>query len=718
MKLCITEKESVADEISKVIGAVKKTNEFYIGNNFIVSWCLGHLIELCDVADYNAAFKKWDLETLPIIPDNFKYRVKQQKDVQERFNVLRDLMFRDDVEEIIDCGDAGREGCCIQFLVRNFANCTKPVRRLWISSLTQESIHMGFQNLRDIHDFDLLTEAAIARMKKDWVIGINATRAMTKKYATNDVLYCGTAQSPTLNLIVQKANQIEEFQPSEYFTIKVDVANGVFATLKTEDKIDNFSYAKSIEAFLYNKMLVVERIIQKRKKEERPFLYNLTDLQRDANKKFQFSAKKVLDIMQSLYMKKLTTYPRTSSKFITQDMESMFIARLHDIATIPQFENLAVYLENQELNIDNRIINDDGVTDHHAIIVTENIRHFDLKKLTLEERELLHLIIARMFISVNQSHILEETKIIFSCADYCFELSQTETIRDGWRASEKIFFPDKRKKRQKSSIDLSVFEEGEQIEINKILVEQTQTSPPQYYTEDTLLFVMQNIDKTIPDPVLRKKLKGYGIGTEATRADIIEGLVKHGYIKREKKAKITYLLPTEKGKKLVSVLPQELLSCTQSIEWEEQLCEIEAGGLSMEDFTDIVSSYTKDLIQQIKDTDATDITFWADEIVGICPRCQRNVIENRKNGVYSCEGFYDRENKCTFSIWKNNKRYMSRTTTPLKTGQIKLLLEGKTFVANCISKTTGKPYKGIFAMKDKGKNVDVEMIDFAKSHKS
>lgn len=711
MKLCITEKPNVAEIIAKVIGANIKHDGFYEGNGFYVTWCVGHLITLSYPDVYDPKYKDWKLSNLPFLPSDYKLEVI--KSTEPQFNVIKRLIHQNDVDMIIDCGDAGREGCNIQNLVRLQAGCQKPVKRLWISSLTEKAIHNGFENLRDISEYDDMTKAAWARMRKDYIVGINATRAISSKYGNGKVLNCGLAQTPTLGLIVAQTNKVEEYVSENYYTIDIQLENELHAKYFTDgDEKITFSGAKKIESVIIGNSLKIVKILKKKKKIERPKLYDLTTLQIEANTKYQYSAKETLDLCQSLYEKRLITYPRTSSKFLPEDMREEFAKRLTCINGIKEYEELSTFFATQDLVMDDRIFDDKGLSDHHAIIVTEEIDKIASKgDITEKEMDILHLIIQKMYLSVCESYIYEETTILYACDDLYFVSRLSQPIRLGWKWLDAQFEKKELKKKELAIPDLV---EGDCIPVTKVNIEEKKKSGPKYFTESSLLYAMENVYKFLPDETLRKKIKGHGIGTEATRADIIEGLISHGYVKRERKNKVVYLLPTQKGINLISIMPEELVSYILSAEWEIMLDEIENGSMNDSEFMDIVFNYTIDLVDMIKNT--TYKVAFNDELpVGKCPRCGFNVFEKyskSKDILYACEN-----KECKFVLFKNDKSFFSRTKNSLKKGQIKLLLEGKSFVADCISNTTNKKYRAVFGLNDTGSYVNVQMTEFAKNNR-
>lgn len=705
MYLCIAEKPNVAEHIADALGAKTKNEYYYEGNGYYVTWCVGHLIALSYPDAYDSRYKSWDLATLPFIPTEYKLEVIKSTEMQ--FNAIRDLMHREDVTMIIDCGDAGREGCNIQNLVRVYAKCDKPVKRLWISSLTEKSILDGFENLRNIHDYDNMTMAAWARMRKDYVVGINATRAVTAKYGNNTVMNCGMAQTPTLGLIVAQANKVEEYVAENYYTIDVCLDDDIHVKyLPEEGEKISFSEAKVIEGGLLGKAVKVEGIEEKKKKVERPQLYDLTTLQCEANSKYQYSAKEVLNICQELYERRLITYPRTSSRYLPEEMKSDYIRILQIIGEIEEYKDLSVFFCENGTVLDQRIFDDGRLSDHHAIIVTDEISEQQIRNLSDKQLDILHMIIRRMYIVVCESYIYQETKILFSAEDIFLGTNVNTPIRLGWKWLDAQFSGKELKKTEQGALqNINV---GDCIAVVDVQIEEKTKAEPKYYTESSLLYAMENIHKFFPDPIMRKKVKGHGIGTEATRADIIEGLIEHGYVKRERKNKVIYLLPTQKGINLISIMPEELVSYTLSAEWEMMLDEIENGAMDEEEFMNIVYDYTTELISTIKNSDYK-VAFCDDLPVGTCPRCGMDVYERGKKGkkLYACEN-----KECNFAIFKEDKSFMNKTKTPLKTGQVKLLLAGKTFAADCISSKNNEKYRALFYLKDQGTYTSVQIKEF------
>jgi len=704
MILCIAEKQNVAEKIANVLGANVFKNTYYVGNEYYITWCVGHLIALSYPDSYDEKYKKWSIDTLPFIPTTYKTEVI--KSTKEQYDTIHMLIHQDDVDYIIDCGDAAREGCNIQDLVRKQAGCKKKVKRLWISSLTERAIKDGFNNLRDISEFDNMTRAAFARMKKDYIVGINATRAFTSRFGNGTLLNCGMAQTPTLALVVAQYNKVNEYVPKFYHRMSVELENGMKVRFDCGDKEYSFLELKQIQAQLLGKSLEVVKCEEKRKKKNTPQLFNMTALQRAANERYKYSAKTVSQIAQELYEDGFITYPRTSSHCLEEYMRDEFVKRLNDIGSINKYKQISDLITNKKIVLDNHIINDDEVSDHHAIIVSEKIKDVLLEEIEDKKRNVLELIIERMIISSCESYIFEEKKIEFEACGYEFTMSTTSTLRGGWKRIEALLSSKDHKEDEQFSV-----QSGMVIPIKKIELSEVKNKAPIYHTESTLLFQMENVYRLIPDAALRQKMKGHGIGTDATRAEIIEGLVENGYIKREKKAKSVYLIPTQKGIQLINIMPDELVSYRLSCEWEMYLDEIEKGEMQEEQFMDIVEKYTRALIDKIK-ASKYNVAFENHEPIGKCPRCGRDVYERISPAVFSCEGYSDKVKPCKFTLYKEDHGYMSRTKVPLKTGQVKLLLEGKSFVADCFSSKTNKKYRGRFGMVDKGNYINVEMIDF------
>ena len=556
MILVIAEKPSVAQSIAKVLGATSRKDGYLEGNNYIVSWCVGHLVGLADASSYNERYAKWRYDDLPIVPEEWLFEVP--KDKAQQFKILRDLIKDKRVTELVCATDAGREGELIFRLVYHKAGCTKPFKRLWISSLEDAAIREGFNHLRDGSDYDKLYEAALSRSKADWIVGINGTRLFTTLYKKK--LVVGRVQTPTLAMLVEREGKITTFHKEKYFNVHVE-RDGLIADM---EKIKTEEEAKTIAAACDKKQAVVSSVRKETKTVNPPKLYDLTTLQREANRYYSFTAQQTLDLVQSLYEKKLLTYPRTDSQFITDDMEGT-ARKVIDIICrkVSIFDGIR---HDPDMK---RIINNAKVTDHHAIIPTVQLEKQDLFELPQSEQKVLSLVGMRLLAATGEKHIYDETRITLSCEGYEFKSKGKTVTQEGWKAVEQRFKASlKTKDKEDPEKVLPAVNENDILSPVSASVTEHYTTPPKPYTEDTLLSAMETAGNDEFDEETEKK----GLGTPATRAGIIEKLVKSGFIERKGKS----LVPTKDGSNLVCVLPEQITSPTMTAEWENTLMQIEA----------------------------------------------------------------------------------------------------------------------------------------------
>ena len=557
MILVIAEKPSVAQSIAKVLGATSRKDGYLEGNNYIVSWCVGHLVGLADASSYNERYAKWRYDDLPIVPEEWLFEVP--KDKAQQFKILRDLIKDKRVTELVCATDAGREGELIFRLVYHKAGCTKPFKRLWISSLEDAAIREGFNHLRDGSDYDKLYEAALSRSKADWIVGINGTRLFTTLYKKK--LVVGRVQTPTLAMLVEREGKITTFHKEKYFNVHVE-RDGLIADM---EKIKTEEEAKTIAAACDKKQAVVSSVRKETKTVNPPKLYDLTTLQREANRYFSFTAQQTLDLVQSLYEKKLLTYPRTDSQFITDDMEGT-ARKVIDIICrkVSIFDGIR---HDPDMK---RIINNAKVTDHHAIIPTVQLEKQDISELPQSEQKVLSLVGMRLLAATGEKHIYDETRITLSCEGYEFKSKGKTVTQEGWKAVEQRFKASlKTKDKEDPEKVLPAVNENDILSPVSASVTEHYTTPPKPYTEDTLLSAMETAGNDEFDEETEKK----GLGTPATRAGIIEKLVKSGFIERKGKS----LVPTKDGSNLVCVLPEQITSPTMTAEWENTLMQIERG---------------------------------------------------------------------------------------------------------------------------------------------
>lgn len=569
VKLVIAEKPSVAVSIAKVIGADKKCKGYREGNGYIVSWCIGHLAELCYPESYDERYAKWNMDDLPIVPNVWKYRLDGKK--KEQFNILKTLMNRSDVSEVINACDAGREGERIFRTVYRITGCRKPMKRLWISSLEDEAIREGFKNLKTGKEYDSLYDAAECRAKADWLVGMNISRLLTLAYGKT--YRAGRVLSPTLAFITERQDEINSFKPESFYTVKLKDENISLVSYKFKTKEE----AERLKQKCLNEPVVFESAVSEEHREKAPKLFDLTSLQRDANRIYGFTAQQTLDYTQSLYERKLCTYVRTDSMYLTDDMEETAEKLFSPCSGI-----LKIVSDLNRLNAS--VLCDSGkVSDHHAIIPTVSIDGYDLTSLTQGEKKIIFLVMKRLLEAASDDYIYETVTYNFICGEYGFKAKQTFVKQLGWKMFE-----------GKETVDDKpfAFAVGESLKGFEAQVKEGKTKPKKKYTEDTLLSAMEIAGKgEIPDDAERQ-----GIGTPATRAEVIEKLISSGYVRREGKK----LIPDETGINLVSVLPESLKSASLTAEWEQKLKLVEKGELSPESFMESVTEYITDLVDAFK----------------------------------------------------------------------------------------------------------------------
>ena len=673
-KLVIAEKPSVAQSIAAVIGAKQKHDGYLTGGGYTVSWCLGHLAELSDASAYNADYAKWNRKDLPIIPENYRFTVAPDK--RKQFDVLRELLRSPEISEVINACDAGREGELIFRTVYYLAGCTKPMKRLWISSMEDAAIREGFQNLRPGRDYDGLHQSALCRARADWLVGINATRFFSLLYGRT--LNIGRVMSPTLALLVQREAEISAFVPEPFYTVQLD-CGFTAATERMKDR-------SAADAILSNcgKTATVISIERKEKTEKAPALYDLTTLQRDANRILGYTAQQVLDYLQALYEKKLCTYPRTDSRYLTDDMAP----------SVPDYVAAAAAicgLTVPEIILARQICDSKKVSDHHAIIPTVSDGNADL---ALGEREIMKLVALCLLRAVSDTHRYTEVIVTLNCGGHSFTAKGRTILSLGWRVY------DSEKKETESILpELTV---GQTIPVTAAAVKEGQTTPPKHHTEDTILNSMETAGaKDMPDDAERK-----GIGTPATRAAVLEKLVSAGFVERKKSKKLTTLIPSDPGKALITVLPEALQSPLLTAEWEHRLKAIERGELSPEDFMESIAAMLRELIQTYQPIPGAAVLFPSEfEIVGKCPRCGRNVVEKK-------QGFFCEDRSCGFALWKNSKFFSAKRKQLTKTVAEVLLKDGRVQLSDCYSERSGKTYDAIVVMNDDGQQVNFSLEFF------
>jgi len=663
------------------------------GGGWLVSWCVGHLVELAPADAYDPRYSKWAYDDLPILPDPWQFQVLP--DTRKQFDILRQLMGREDVDTVVCATDAGRDGELIFRLTYNLCKCTKPIKRLWISSMEESAIRKGFNDLADGQKYDNLYAAALCRAKADWLIGINGTRLFTTLYK-GKTLNVGRVLTPTLTLLAEREAAIEHFKKEKFYTVELDAQGLRAASGKFNSKTD----AEKLRSACLGKTAVVQSIAKKDKTERPPKLYDLTTLQREANRLFDYTAQQALDYLQSLYEKRLATYPRTDSRYLTEDMAEGLPVLVNLTANAMPFRKGIGITCNPEA-----VINDKKVTDHHAVIPTRNLRDADLSALPVGEKAVLELVAARLLCAVAEPHLYEETAATLVCAGQEFAAKGKTIQRPGWRRLDSAYHaglknapePEERPE-EKTLPELS---QGQSLPVSNASVKEGKTSPPKHFTEDTLLSAMENAGKEdMPDTAERK-----GLGTPATRAGILEKLASTGFLERKKSKKTVQLMPSRDARSLITVLPEQLQSPLLTAEWEYRLGEIERGELSPEEFLSGIYAMLRELAATYQVVKGTESLFSPPrEAVGRCPRCGGEVTESQK-------GFFCQSETCRFAIWKDSKWWSAKKKQPTKAIVAALLKDGRARLTGCYSEKTGKTYDADVLLEDTGEYVNFK-LDF------
>ena len=661
-KLIITEKPSVASAISAALGANVRGDGCIHGSDLIVSWCYGHLVELAVPAAYDEKLGKWRREDLPIVSETWKTGVLRDKFKQ--FETLRGLMQRVDVDEVVNACDAGREGELIFRLVYEKAGCTKPVKRLWLSSMEPDEIRKAYQNLRPGKDYDNLYAAALCRAKADWLVGMNATRLMSLVY--HRTLNVGRVVSPTLALLVEREREIEEFKPETFYTVAVNCGGVLLSSERISDKTEADALADACTDEVH-----ITNIERKEKHENPPTLYDLTTLQREANRELGFTAQQTLDYLQSLYEKRLVTYPRTDSRYLTDGMA----------ARVPELCIIASKLLDADapasVNAD-AICDSSRVTDHHAIVPTPSAGRANLAALPEGEAAILRLVCRRLLCAVSEPFIYVETEVEAECSGHIFRAKGKSVINLGWRAYTGA--PD--------WTALPEFTEGTAMTIGDATVKEGKTTPPAAFTEDTLLAAMEHAGaKETPVDAERR-----GLGTPATRAATIEKLVTGGFAARVRGR----LVPTGAGASLVTVLPDVLRSPLLTAEWEHRLKMVERGELDAGLFLNDIEHMVRGLVANYQPVAEASILFPTGRVaVGKCPRCG-GVVSEAKNG-YFCESL-----DCKFGLWRDNKFLAAKRISLTRALAAELLEKGRVHLDEIYSQRMDKYYPGDLILHDNG----------------
>lgn len=661
MQLVIAEKPSVAKSIADVLGALDRQDGYFEGGGYLVSWCVGHLIELAEPESYGEQWKKWTYESLPVNPEHWQYEIKE--DTKEQYDVLYGLLHDSRVDEVVCATDAGREGELIFRLVYNMASCKKPMKRLWISSMEESAIREGFENLKPGSDYDHLYHSALCRQEADWLVGINGTRLFTVLYG-GKVLKVGRVQTPTLAMLVEREAKIMNFKKEQYFMAHI-LCGGVDAVT---ERIDSKTETENVAGACLNGQALVTSVAKEEKTVAPPKLYDLTTLQRDANRLFGFTAKQTLEYTQSLYEKKLCTYPRTDSQYLSDDMEQTAGNVIEAIFSSILFEESIMF--NPDIK---RVLNSKKVTDHHAIIPTMEIAKADLAALPETERKILSLVANRLLCATGEKHLYETVKAELACGGYTFATSGKSVLKNGWKDFEDAFKRSFKTTEEKEQEDkkLPELSKGQTFDGVQTKISEHYTTPPKHFTEDSLLSAMERAgSEEMGDDVERK-----GLGTPATRADIIEKLVKDGFVKREKKQ----MIPTEDGMKLITVLPDVVKSPKLTADWENALTLVAKGEMEREDFMADIEAMVSDLIHTYHEVSDEQKKMFAQEqkVLGKCPNCGGDVVKG-KYGAFC-------KNKCGMNV----SRIMG---VALADEQVESLLAGKKTLLKGLTSKAGKKY--------------------------
>ena len=684
MKLVIAEKPSVAMSLAAVLGATERKDGYLEGSGYLVSWCVGHLLELAQPEAYKEQYAKWRYEDLPILPENWKYEVPKDKKTQ--LALLCRLMKDKRVDSVVCATDAGREGELIFRLVYEYAGCNKPMERLWISSMEDAAIREGFDHLRPGSDYDKLYDAAVCRAGADWLIGINATRLFSVLYGVT--LNVGRVMSPTLALLVQRESDIESFISKPFYV--PEITCGGFTA--SGEKMTERSEAEKIRMDCDHNSAFVRSVEKQVKTIQPPRLYDLTTLQRECNRIYGYTAQQTLDYVQSLYEKKLATYPRTDSQYLTKDMQATAASLILWLRDNMPFGKGCT----GEPDID-RVTDDSKVTDHHAIIPTVEIARTDLTELPSGERDVLTLLAVRLLCATTQAHRFETVTAMLDCQGHTFTAKGKTILQSGWKEVERIHRMSIRQSetehRENEDAALPVLKEGQTFETVSASLREGKTSPPKHYTEDTLLSAMETAGaEDMPEDAERK-----GLGTPATRAATLEKLVSAGFVQRKKKQ----LIPTEKGKNLIAVLPDNIKSPILTAEWESMLKQVEHGELSATSFMDQIADMSRTLVKEHTAPEERFADLFPSskgtvhEAVGVCPRCGAPVYEGKK-------GFFCDNRECSFALWKDNRFFSSKKKSITKSVAAALLKEGRISMSGLYSEKTGKTYDAEVILDDTG----------------
>lgn len=677
--LVIAEKPSVAQNIAAALNVGGRKDGYIEGGGYLISWCVGHLVGLAAADAYGEQYAKWNYDALPIFPKEWQYTVAADKGKQ--FKILKELMHRADISEVVNACDAGREGELIFRFVYNTANCKKPMCRLWISSMEAVAIRAGFADLKHGAEYDALYASALCRAKADWIIGINATRLFSCLY--HKTLNVGRVQTPTLKMLVDRGAQIMNFKKEKYYLVRLALDGAEAASARISDK----EKAEELKDACRASSAVCVLVSREKKTVAPPKLFDLTTLQREANKLYGYTAKQTLDLAQTLYEKRLLTYPRTDSTYLTEDMRETAA----NVAALLSVKH--PFMKDAEYALDlSRVLDNKKVSDHHAIIPTAEFEKAELSALPETERNILTLVGARLLFATAAPHIYESVKAVFKCADSEFTATGKTVLCDGWKWLERRYratLKQKHDENAESETDLPNFIEGQRFDAPTASVTEHTTTPPKSHTEDTLLSAMERAGNEDTDADAERK----GLGTPATRAAVIEKLIRAGFVERKGKQ----LIPTKDGNNLVCVLPDVLTSPKLTAEWENSLTQIAKGNTAADDFMRGIEDMTRGLVKAYPFLSDRDKSLFREEkpIIGKCPRCGETVFEGGKN-------YYCSNRKCSFVMWKNDRFFEERKVKFTPKIAAELLEDGKAKVKKLYSPKTGKTYDGTVLLSDTG----------------
>ena len=668
MKLVLAEKPSVAMSLSKVIGADQRGDGYMEGNGYLVSWCVGHLVELSQPEAYDEKYAKWKYDDLPILPEHWQYQVSAS--TKKQFGILKKLMQRKDVESLICATDAGREGELIFRLVYHQCGCKKPVERLWISSMEDSAIREGFQKLRPGTEYDALYEAALCRERADWIVGINATRLFSCLYG--QTLNVGRVMTPTLAMVVMRDAAIRAFKPEPFYSAELKFRDFQAGGERMKEKAEA---EKLVAECCQAGSAIITKVEQKEKAEKPPTLFDLTSLQREANRQLGFTAQQTLDYTQALYEKKLVTYPRTDSRYLTDDMAPLVPELVSVIQQSFQIQPDVPAPVNAA-----QVINSKKVTDHHAIIPTKTAASYDISSLPSGEQAILTMLAVRLICAVGTPCLYAETVVEAECAGQKFRTKGKTATDIGWRRYAGK--PSEEAEKNAGAGELPELSEGMTLELARVDLKEGKTSPPKRFTEDLLLSAMESASSDeFPAGVERK-----GIGTPATRAAIIEKLVQKGFIERRGDKKTKYLCSTDKGNALVTVVPEQIQSPSMTADWEVKLLKIEHGEYDSDAFMGEISSMVSGLVKTYEAVKGADVLMQPErKVIGSCPACGSDVCETAK-------GWFCRDKNCKFALWKENRFFQTLGKQMTEELAKQLVNQGKARLTHCYSKKSGRYY--------------------------